>query len=119
MDSEHITAMVRALEPALKSRQRALAILQAYWKERMALIWTSQQVHRAANEVGVALTKSEAQQVLQTLHRMHNRQYGLRWSDLTDYIKENALGRKLTKAELKGFIEKDRITIHKQRRKKT
>ena len=38
------------------------------------------------------------------MHGCHNKQYGLRWSDFTSYIEEYALGRKLTKLELKRFV---------------
>jgi hypothetical protein len=43
---------------------------------------------------------------------------GLRWKDVTCYIKEYALGRKLTKAELKRFVEKNLFTIERKGRKR-
>ncbi len=45
------------------------------------------------------------------MHHHHNKQYGLRWADFTSYIEEYALGRKLTKPELKRFVEKNILTI--------
>ena len=60
------------------------------------------------------MTRVEAMTVLETLHREHNAQYGIKWEDLTYHIKEYVLGpRPLTKAELKRFVERDIITIHK------
>ena len=61
----------------------------------MALVWDVQDVHTAANEREVALTNREAIKVLQELHHYHNKQYGLQWKDVTSYIEEYALGRKL------------------------
>ena len=43
-----------------------------------------------------------------------NPQYGIRWEDLSGYIEEKALGRKLTKSELKRFVEKDIVTIQRR-----
>ena len=80
----------------------------------MALVWDTNDVHRAANEQEVALTNQEAIQILQELHQHHNPQYGIRWEDLTGYIQEKALGRKLTRSELKRFVEKDIVTIQRQ-----
>ena len=57
-----------------------------------------QDVQTAANEREVALTNREAIKVLQELHHYHNKQCGLKWVDVTCYIEECALGRKLTKA---------------------
>jgi hypothetical protein len=112
---EHIiNAMVEKLQPALKSRKKAQNILEQFWSDKMALIWDTEDVHRAANEAGMALTNPEARDVLKALHQQHNAQYGLRWQDLTDHIQEKALGRKLTRTELSHFIEKDQLTIQRQ-----
>ncbi|MCX6921893.1 MAG: hypothetical protein NT154_01550, partial [Verrucomicrobia bacterium] len=71
-----------------------------------------------ANEREVALTRQEAIKVLRELHHYHNRQYGIKWEDLTSYIEEYALGRKLTRAELKRFVEKNILTIDRKARKR-
>jgi hypothetical protein len=63
----------------------------------------------------VALTNQEAIKVLQELHHYHNKQYGIKWVDVTSYIEEYALGRKLTKAEVKRFVEKNLLTIDQKR----
>ena len=79
----------------------------------MALVWEVEDVHRAANEREVALTDKEAVTVLQTLLNQHNAQLGIRWEDLTTHIEDHLLGRKLTKAEVRRFVDLDIITIHK------
>jgi hypothetical protein len=48
----------------------------------------------------------------------HNKQYGLRWEDVTAYIDEYALGRKMTKAEVKRFVEKNILTIDRKNQKR-
>ena len=73
-------------------------------------------VVQAANEREVALTNRQAIKTLQELHHYHNKQTGLQWKDVTSYIEEYALGRKLTKAEVKRFVEKNILTIDQKRR---
>jgi hypothetical protein len=107
--------MAHALKPVLKDRSKAEKILERFWKNKIALVWYVGDVHTAANEREIALTKQEAIKVLQEMHRNHNNQYGLRWSDFTSYIEEHALGRKLTRAEMKRFVEKNILAIDRQR----
>lgn len=111
-----IEAMVKALKPVLKNPAKAKQILDRFWSDKMALVWDVQDVHTAANEREVALTNKEAIKVLQELHYYHNKQTGLQWKDVTCYIEEYALGRKLTKAEVKRFVEKHQLTIERRRR---
>ena len=77
MQSEHLDRLLRALKPVLKDHARAQAILQRYWKNRIALVWEIEQIHRAANERCLALTNKEARAVLQELLEYHNPQYGI------------------------------------------
>ena len=113
MHQHHIDDMVQRLKPVLKDPAKAKTILTRYWRTRMALVWTIDDVHRAANEREVALTNSEAIDVLQTLLQQHNAQYGIRWEDLTTHIEENVLGRKLTRPEIKRLVERDILTVHR------
>lgn len=112
-----IESMVKALRPTLKSPKRAEQILEKFWTDKIALVWDTEDVHTAANERVVALTNQEAIKVLREMHHYHNKQNGLRWSDFTSYIEEYALGRKLTQAEVKRFVEKNLLTIDHQKRK--
>ena len=110
-----IQAMVTALKPVLKDPAKAERILERFWTDKMALVWGVRDVHTAANEREVALTNQEAIKVLQELHHHHNKQTGLQWKDVTCYIEEYALGRKLTRRELKQFVEKNILTINPKR----
>jgi hypothetical protein len=114
MHNDIITAMLKALKPTLKNPTKARLILERYWQDKIAIIWRSSDVNRCANELDLALTKTEAIKILKDLHYHHNAQYGLKWEDLTDYIEEHVLGRKLTKREIKRFVEKNIVTIHRE-----
>ena len=115
MHDHIITDMVRKLKPVLKDSDKAKAhqILTKYWRNKMALVWEVEDVHRAANELELALTEREAVHVLQTLHNQHNAQYGIRWEDLTAHIEAHVLGRKLTRREVRKFVKQDQLTIQR------
>ena len=113
MDQRIIKDMVLKLAPILKDKIRAEIILKNYWSRRMALVWSIEDVHRAANELEVALTRKEAITVLQILCQQHNPQFGLKWEDLTTHIQDRVLGRPLTKTEINRFVELDQITVQK------
>jgi hypothetical protein len=117
MQSNTIDEMVQKLRPVLKDKEQARRILDAFWADKIAIVWTTQQVHRAANELEMALTEEEARNVLQRVFDRHDPQYGLKWQDITAFIEDRVLGRKLTKRELHQFIHKDVITIAKSSRR--
>ena len=113
MHKHHLADMVRRLGPVLKDKARAYQILTKYWRNKMALVWEVKDVHRAANELELALTNQDAIDVLQTLLELHNAQYGIKWADITNHIHDKALGRKLTKREVKQFVQHDKLTIRR------
>lgn len=107
----HDEELFKVIADAVGSRRIAERISQRYYRDKITIVWKTSDVHRAANEMEVALTEGEALQVLETLHRQHNRQLGLRWEDVTGHIEAHVLGRKLTKRELNRFVKNDRLTI--------
>jgi len=112
MHHHHIEDMLRRLKPVLTDKGKAEHILERYWSDKIAIVWEVEDVFRAANEREVALTRKEAVKLLQELHQHHNAQYGLKWEDLTTCIEDQVLGRKLTKSEIKRFVEQDIVTIN-------
>jgi hypothetical protein len=108
-DQELLEVILQVIE----SRQKAERIIRRYYSDKITIVWKTEDVHRAANERELALTEKEALQVLQTLHRQHNPQLGLRWEDLTGHIEAYVLGRKLTKREVKQFVKKDELIIQR------
>ena len=109
MKAGDIDGMIRKLKPVLTDHQRARKILEKYWSGKLALIWTVNDIHKAANERGIALSKEEAKDLLDDLSKHYNRQYGIRWTDLWDLIEDSGYGRKMTKKEVRAFLERDVI----------
>ena len=106
-----ITALLQQLRPALKSVAKAEQLLTDYWADKIALLWSTKDVHRAANESKTVLTEQQARTILHNLHQQHNPQYGLRWSDLIEAIQQSGLGRDIRKKELHRFIHRDVLAV--------
>jgi len=118
MWQQEILELLDVLEPALKSRRKAFRLLQKHWSGKAVIIWTTEDLHRAANERETVLSEKEAQNLLRQLVGNHNPQYGLQWKDLYEAIQQTGSGRDITKRELNKFIHKDIIAIQKSSRSK-
>ena len=105
--------MVKTLRSVLKNRQKAQRQLEKHWRNQIAIVWTINDVHRVANERETVLTNDEAREILRGLLDNHDAGNGINWKILITAIQDSGLGRKLTKRELKRFLDKDIITIQK------
>ena len=114
MNPQHIHLMHKALRPVVKNQGKAKQILEGYWSDKVAVVWSIDQVHRAANECKRVLTNLQAQEILQQFFKLHNAQYGLTWEMLTQLIDQSILGRNISRKELRGFINKDKVFIEKK-----
>lgn len=113
MHANEISGMLKALKPAIKSQRKARQILEKYWQSKIALVWTVDEVHRAANERDLALTAIDARQILQRFFTSHNKQYGLQWSDLIELILDSGLEKNMTRREINAFVNRDVVTVEK------
>jgi hypothetical protein len=118
MQDQIINDMLAVLRSVVKNEEKARDLLQQYWLNKIALIWTTENVHQAANERETVLTENEAQEILTNLHQLHNPQYGLQWKDLYEAIEQSGFGRDITKRELNRFVHKDVLAIQKSSRSK-
>lgn len=106
-----IAELLQQLHPALKSASKAEQLLTEYWADKIALLWTTKDVHRAANEARTVLTEEQARAILRSLHDNYHAQYGLEWRDVSEAIRESGLGRDISKRELHRFIHRDVLVI--------
>ncbi len=109
-----IAELLAQLRPALKSTAKAEHLLTDYWADKIALLWTTKDVHRAANEAKTVLTEQQARTILRSLHDNYRAQYGLEWQDVSEAIQESGLGRDITKRELHRLIHRDLLTIDRR-----
>lgn len=111
MNEPHKAELLRALKPVTRSQKRLEGILNEFWSTRASIIWTTTQVHRAANENKTVLTEQDAQTILQEFIANHHYQYGLCWMDLVNAIKEAGVGRKITSAETRNLVLRNILTV--------
>jgi hypothetical protein len=106
-----IETLLHHLRPSLRSVSKARQLLTDYWADRIALVWTTNDVHRAANEAKTVLTEQQARTILRTLHSDYRPQYGIEWADVTKAIEESGLGRDITARELHRHIHLDELAV--------
>ena len=104
MDEPYLSDLMRVLQPALKSQKKAKELLDRFWQDKQALIWTTTHVHQAANENKTVLTEDDARSILQRFCHSHDRQYGLDWSDLVEAIRDSGLGRDIRAKEIRKLL---------------
>jgi predicted flavoprotein YhiN len=107
----HLDSMLHILDPLLTDHHKARLILERYWQDRMALVWTAEDIHRAANQNGQVFTRLEARQMLQRLLQRHTKFQGLDWFSLGQAVARSGLGRRATKAQLKRFKQQDIVAV--------
>ncbi|HEY6169294.1 MAG TPA: hypothetical protein VI454_14730 [Verrucomicrobiae bacterium] len=106
-----IDELLAVLKPAIKSRRSARQALEKYWADKIALVWTTVDVHRAANEKETVLSETEARELLIELHTHYNPQYGIQWRDLSELILNSGKGRDMKKQELHRFLHRNVLAI--------
>lgn len=92
--------------------------LQAYWKDKIAIVWGVEDALLAANDVGRVLSDKEAMKVLRECLENHDVDKGFTWRYLQETIKASRLGRKATKAEQEKIdrcelVEKNAAARHR------
>lgn len=113
MDEKHIDGMIKALRLQLHDPAKAKKILQRFWSDQIAFVWTIEQAHLAANERALALNKSQARFILKRLHQRSNLFDPPNWFTLLEIIDASGMGRKLMKAELDRFLKTNLAVVAK------
>lgn len=116
MDEKHLDAMQVMLRSQLNDTWKARRLLARYWRDRVAFVWTTDDVHLASNERGRAVTQQEARSILYEFYKRQNRFAPVDWFGLLEVIDELQLGRILTKQELNRFLETNLIVVAKAAR---
>ncbi len=111
-----ITELLAQLRPALKSVAKAEQLLTEYWADKIALLWTTKDVHRAANEAKTVLTEEQARTILRDLLASYQPQYGMEWRDVIEAVEQSGLGRDISKRELHRFIHRDVLAVDPPRK---
>lgn len=71
-------------------RNHATDSLKEYWKDKIALIWTTEDVLTRAKDIGVnGITEEVAETILVNVLETHDCNCGVTWESLDDLIIDN------------------------------
>ena len=95
MDLHHTQEMVRSLVEAglVQNSQAAEFVLSQYWVDKVAVVWTTEDVHAAQddfdeNEQTSSITEEQAESILQKAFDKHDANVGITWESLRFWSEE-------------------------------
>jgi len=95
MDQYHTQEMVRSLVEAglVQNSQAAESVLSQYWTDKVAVVWTTEDVHAVQDNFDEdtetsSLSEEQAQSILQKAFDKHDANVGITWESLRHYSEE-------------------------------
>ena len=95
MDLHHIQDMAISLVEAglATERKQVELVLQRYWTDKVAVVWTTEDVHAAQNdfdevEQTSSLSEERAESILQKAFDKHDASEGITWESLRFWSEE-------------------------------
>lgn len=88
MDNHNIEEMLSALENKglISNRSKARKVLLDYWKDRIAVIWCTDDVLGRAQERGKKISKKKARDILSNMLRRHDTDLGISWTTIDCWL---------------------------------
>ena len=72
----------------IKDTEAARKVLDKYWKDKIAAVWTTEDVISRAEENGKMITEEQAVEVLQTVLHKFDATQGINWYTLDCYMED-------------------------------
>ena len=95
MDLHHTQEMVRSLVEAglVQNSQAADSVLSQYWRDKVAVVWTTDDVHSIQDgfdedKQTSSLSEEQAESILQRAFDKHDASEGITWESLRYYSEE-------------------------------
>ena len=95
MDLHHIQDMATSLvEAGLATDQKQVElVLQKYWEDKVAVVWTTEDVHAAQDDFdedvcSSSITEEQAESILQKAFDKHDAKVGITWESLRFWSEE-------------------------------
>ena len=88
MYNHHLKRMTEVLANAglLDKKANALKVLMDYWDDKIALIWSTEDVISRAKEKGQTISEEEARDILQSVLQHHDCTIGITWDTIDSYL---------------------------------
>lgn len=81
-----VDGLVKAGVVAEADTEKAKAVFDEYWEDKIALTWTTEDVIELAKHHGIIVTEEQARYVLMTTFRRHDATIGVNWDVLDFHI---------------------------------
>jgi hypothetical protein len=78
------------LAPGVTPKQVAEVLASKSWTRQIAIVWTAEDVQDAAKDMGMDVTDDMVDEVLRTLLRDHDADYGISWLVVRQAIRDVA-----------------------------
>jgi len=70
-------------------RDDAIRSLSAYWDDKMAVVWCTNDVIERGKEKGINITEERAVEIIKEMHHRHDCEYGITWNTIDFYLTES------------------------------
>lgn len=89
----HTYAMARLLvEKGISSNlEETKKVLDDYWKDKIAHIWSTEEIIITAKRIGVPINYDHALTILNIVEKNIDSQYGVSWSDIESALESNRM----------------------------
>ena len=105
-----IREMIKVLGPVIspKKREEAIKILESYWSDKIAAVWTVGDIISRAEDLGYSLAPNKAVDILDDAFQNHDADIGLCWAVFDDDIRDR--GVLMTKEQgVLNVVEKEKV----------
>lgn len=69
-----------------KDKAKAMTVLKEAWKNKIAVVWTTEDVLHRAKEIGKDITEEKAAEILYLALDKHDAEMGIAWETFDYYI---------------------------------
>jgi hypothetical protein len=83
-DMIDLLVMKKIIQPDQSSE--ALAVLNAYWEDRIAITWSTGDILGQAKEQGIRITRKRAHEILQKMFHDHDSSQGISWDTINSEL---------------------------------
>jgi hypothetical protein len=86
-----MVAMVKeagVLKDNVSGSETIMRLFEDYWEDKIALVWTVDDVLDCADRIGIDITESHAKEVLDIVLHRHDANYGVSWDTFSEYIED-------------------------------
>lgn len=85
---EMVVKLIEAGLVDLDTAHQAKEVLASYWEDKIASVWSVEDVEMVAEERGRPITRKFARRVLKYAHEEHNAEVGINWAVLETIMDE-------------------------------